>query len=327
MRRAASMINLLQFQGIAKANSMTNLRPDARAAGSFTLGGDLHIYRLGYGAMRITGPGIWGPPADPAGAKAVLRRAVALGINFIDTADSYGPHVSEELIAEALHPYPGDLVIATKGGFMRDGPDQWRPNGRPEHLRAALDGSLKRLKLERIDLYQLHRIDPDVPLAESLGALIDMQAQGKIRHIGLSEVNVAELEQAQRITPIVSIQNRYNLTDRGSEAILERCARDQLGFIPWFPLAVGSLARARSGLGGFVRKLGIRSAGRSADQALYDIARQRGATPAQVALAWLLQRSPVMLPIPGTASIAHLEENTAAATLQLTADELRALAA
>lgn len=269
----------------------------AAKSGTIFLGAELPVYRLGFGAMRITGKGIWGEPRDRAAAIAVLRRAVELGVNFIDTADSYGPAVSEELIAEALYPYPEELVIATKAGFERPGPDRWTPNGRPEHLRAAAEGSLRRLKLEWIDLFQLHRIDPAVPLADQLGALIRLQEEGKIRYIGLSEVSVADLEQARGIVPIVSVQNRYGLTDRQHEAVLAHCTREGLAFLPWNPLAAGSLAGRRS--------------------PLTRVAQRLGATPAQVALAWLLKRSPMMLPIPGTSSVAHLEENSGAASLEL----------
>ncbi|MEZ5144563.1 MAG: aldo/keto reductase [Acidimicrobiales bacterium] len=284
----------------------TTDRP-AHAAGTFALGGDLPVHRLGFGAMRITGPGVWGPPADHDGAVRVLRRAVELGVTLIDTADSYGPFVSEDLIAEALHPYPADLVIATKGGLTRSGPGIWEPVGRPEYLRQCVEMSLRRLRLERIDLYQLHRVDPLVPITESVAALAELQAQGKIRHIGLSNVTVDELRAAAAVAPVVSVQNRYNLTDRHSEDVLDACAADGIGFIPWFPVATGELARP---------------GGR-----LDEVARAHGATPAQLALAWLLQRSPVMLPIPGTSSVAHLEENVAAATIALTADEARAVEA
>src|SRR6266540_159712 len=277
--------------------------PAARS-GTFKIGGDLPVHRLGFGAMRITGKGIWGEPQDHDEAIAVLRRAVELGITLIDTADSYGPEVSERLIAEALHPYPEDLVIATKGGLLRAGPDQWKPDGRPEHLRAALEGSLKRLKLERIDLYQLHRIDPKVPAEDQLGTLKDLQAEGKIRHVGLSEVRVAQIEHARTILPIVSVQNRYSLADRQSEDVLEYCEREGLGFLPWYPLAAGGLVQQRR---------------------LAQVAKRLGATPAQVAIAWLLQRSPVMLPIPGTSRVSHLEENTRAALLQLSEADFREL--
>jgi pyridoxine 4-dehydrogenase len=280
-------------------------RVDAAAAGTFDIGGDLRVNRLGFGAMRITGEGIWGEPENPEEARAVLRRAVELGINLIDTADSYGPEVSERLIGETLYPYPEDLVIATKGGLLRDGPGQWRTDGRPEHLREACEGSLKRLKVDRIDLYQLHRIDSRVPAEESLQALAELREEGKIHHVGLSEVSVEEIQRAQEIVPIVSVQNRYNLTDRGSEDVLDFCEREGIGFIPWFPLATGDLARP----GG----------------PLDEIAARHDASPGQVALAWLLWRSPVMLPIPGTSSVEHLEENVAAASLELDEEELAAL--
>jgi pyridoxine 4-dehydrogenase len=279
---------------------------NAAQSGTFRLGGDLPVHRLGFGAMRITGQGIWGEPKDPAEAKAVLRRAIELGVNFIDTADAYGPEVSERLIAETLHPYPADLVIATKGGLTRQGPDKWSPVGRPEYLRQALEMSLRRLKVERIDLYQLHRIDAKVPAEEQFGVLKEMQSEGKIRHIGLSEVSVAELKNARKHIEVVSVQNLYNLANRKAEDVLDYCAEHSLGFIPWFPVASGELARP----GG----------------PLDEVAKHHHATVAQLALAWLLQRSPVMLPIPGTSSVAHLEENTAAAGLQLTAEEFNRLA-
>ena len=278
----------------------------AGKAGEFLIGNDLRIARLGYGAMRITGKGIWGEPADRAEAIRVVRRAVELGINFIDTADSYGPFVSEEIIAEALHPYPAGLVIATKGGFDRPGPNQWVENGRPEHLRSACEGSLRRLRLDRIDVYQLHRIDPKVPAEDQIGTLKDLQAQGKIKHIGLSEVSVRQIQHAQTLAPIVSVQNRYSLADRGSEDVLEFCEREKIGFIPWFPLAAGQLS--------------------GADSSVSRAAAQLKATPSQVALAWLLARSPVILPIPGTSSVKHLEENIAAAGLKIDEDTVRALA-
>jgi pyridoxine 4-dehydrogenase len=280
-------------------------RVDAAAAGTFDIGEDLRVNRLGFGAMRITGEGIWGEPGNPEEACAVLKRAVDLGINLIDTADSYGPEVSERLIGETLYPYPEDLVIATKGGLLRDGPGQWRPDGRPEHLREACEGSLKRLKVDRIDLYQLHRIDSRVPAEESLGVLAELREEGKIHHVGLSEVSVEEIQRAQEIVPIVSVQNRYNLTDRGSEDVLDFCEREGIGFIPWFPLATGDLARP----GG----------------PLDEIAARHDASPGQVALAWLLWCSPVMLPIPGTSSVEHLEENVAAASLDLGEEEFAAL--
>jgi len=279
---------------------------DASAAGIFRLGGDLPVNRIGFGAMRITGKGIWGPPEDHGEALRVLRRALALGVNLIDTADSYGPCVSEELIAEALHPYPEGLVIATKGGLERPGPDQWTPNGRPEHLRRAIEGSLRRLRVERIDLYQLHRIDPEVPADEQLGTLAELQREGKFLHFGLSETTVEEIEAARRVLPVASVQNRYNLQDRAQwEGVVDYCEAEGIAFIPWFPLAAGPLARE----GGPVDR----------------IARKLGATPGQVALAWLLRRSPVMLPIPGTSKVAHLEENVAAAALELGDEALREL--
>lgn len=269
----------------------------ATKAGQFTIGGDLRVSRLGFGAMRITGKGVWGPPADRQEAIRVLRRVVELGIDFIDTADSYGPHVSEELIAEALHPYPAGLVIATKGGFDRPGPDKWTENGRPEHLISACEGSLKRLRLDRIDLYQLHRIDPKVPAEDQLVTLRKLQTQGKIKHIGLSEVSVKQLEHARKLVEVVSVQNRYSLADRGSEDVLQYCEQHKIGFIPWFPLAAGKLS--------------------GPDSAVARIAKEHKASPSQVALAWLLWRSPVMLPIPGTSSVQHLEENVGAANLKI----------
>jgi aryl-alcohol dehydrogenase-like predicted oxidoreductase len=272
---------------------------------TFLLGGDLPVHRLGYGAMRITGEGIWGPPQDHDNAIAVLRRAVELGVDFVDTADSYGPYVSEELIREALHPYDG-VVVATKGGLTRHGPGMWEQLGRPEYLRQCVHMSLRRLGVERIDLWQLHRIDKLVPAEESLGAIKELQDQGLIRHVGLSEVTVAEIEQARAILPIVSVQNLYNLTNRQSEDVVDHCEREGIAFIPWFPVAAGSLARPGS--------------------VLDEIARDHHATYAQLALAWLLHRSPVVLPIPGTASLAHLEENCAAASLSLTPAEVEALA-
>jgi len=266
--------------------------------------GDLHVRRLGFGAMRVCGPDVWGPPKDRAAAHRVLRRAVELGYDFFDTADSYGPHVDETLIAEALHPYPAGLVIATKGGLVRPTRHAWDHDARPQHLRGALEGSLVRLQLECVDLYQLHAPDPRVPFAESVGCLADLQRAGKIRHLGLSNVSVAQLEQARRIAPIVSVQNRYSLEDRGSEDVLAACERYGIAFLPWYPLGAGrALGSAR------VKK----------------VAARRGATPAQVLLAWLLARAPVMLPIPGTASLAHLEENSRAAALELSADDLAVL--
>jgi pyridoxine 4-dehydrogenase len=277
----------------------------ASSSGTFAIGGERTVNRLGFGAMRLTGEGIWGEPRDPEECKRVLRRALELDVNLIDTADSYGPEVSERLIAEALYPYPEDLLIATKGGMTRSGPNQWHRNGRPEHLRKACEGSLLRLRLERIELYQLHAVDPSVPLEDSLGALVELHEEGKIAHIGLSNVSPEQLERARELTPIVSVQNRYNLTDRSSEDVREECEREGLGFVPWFPLSTGKLA--------------------SEDGELAQIAERRQATPAQIALAWLLQRSPVMLPIPGTASVKHLEENVAAAEIELDDGELREL--
>jgi pyridoxine 4-dehydrogenase len=275
--------------------------PTAAAAGTITIGGDLTVNRLGFGAMRITGRGIWGSPPDVDEAKAVLRRAVELDVNFIDTADSYGPEVSEKLIADALFPYPDDLVIATKGGLERPGPGRWPANGRPDHLKEACDGSLRRLRLEQIALYQFHRPDPSVPFGESIGALLELQREGKIRHIGLSNVTVQQLREAQRLTPIASVQNRYNLGDRGSDAALDVCEHEHLAFLPWAPIQdhESSLVRA--------------------------VAARHDATAHQVVLAWLLARSPAMLPIPGTGSVAHVEENIAAAALQLGADEAQSL--
>jgi pyridoxine 4-dehydrogenase len=284
---------------------MAAAKIDASRAGTFVLGGDLDVHRLGFGAMRITGDGVWGMPKDPDEARRALHRAVDLGVNLIDTADSYGPEVSERLIAEALYPYPQGLVIATKGGFQRPGPNRWVEDGRPDHLREAVEGSLRRLRLERIDLYQLHRVDPKVPAADQFGTLLELRRQGKIRHAGLSEVTVAQIEAARKLLPIASVQNRYNLTDRAWDDVLEYCAREGLGFIPWFPLAVGRLAGAAGPIG--------------------EAAKRHGATPGQIALAWLLQRSPVMLPIPGTSSARHVEENVAAAGLILDHSEFAAI--
>jgi pyridoxine 4-dehydrogenase len=277
----------------------------AAASGTFILGNDLPVARLGFGAMRITGEGIWGEPKDREKAKSVLRRAVELGVTLIDTADSYGPEVSERLIGEALYPYPKGLVIATKGGLTRSGPGAWERNGKPVHLVAACEGSLKRLKVERIDVYQLHAVDPSVPFLESLGAVVRLQEQGKVRHIGLSNVSVQQLEQARAVVPIVSVQNRYSLSDRSAEAVLDACARLGIGFLPWYPLAAGELNRP----GG----------------PLDTIAKRHKATPGQTALAWLLKRSPVVLPIPGTSSVAHLEENVAASALALTDEDFQTL--
>jgi len=277
--------------------SVSSDKRPAIESGTFAIGGDLPVHRLGYGAMQLTGPGVWGEPADRGQAIAVLRRAVELGINLIDTADSYGPHVSEELIREALHPYPKGLVIATKAGLTRPGPGRWVPLGRPEYLRQECEMSLRRLGIECIDLFQLHRIDPKVPADDQVRALRDLQKEGKIRYVGLSEVNVAEIEAARRIVPIATVQNQYNLAYRDSEDVLDYCTHEKIGFIPWFPLATGDLAKPHG--------------------ALAKIAKELGATPSQVALAWLLKKSPVMLPIPGTSKLKHLEENTAAALLNL----------
>jgi aryl-alcohol dehydrogenase-like predicted oxidoreductase len=274
---------------------------NAKASGTFVIGGDLTVNRLGYGAMRITGDGIWGEPKDPDTAKKVLRRAVELGVNFIDTADSYGPEVSERLIGEALAPYPKGLVIATKAGLTRQGPNKWLPVGRSEYLIQEVEMSLRRLKLERIDLWQLHRIDPKVPVEESLGAIKELQKQGKIRHVGLSEVKPHEIEQARKVIDIVSVQNQYNLSDRQHEDVVEYCTKHKIAFIPWFPVAAGKLARP----GG----------------KLDTVAKAHGATVSQLSLAWLLHRSPVILPIPGTSSVNHLEENIAAASVHLSAAE------
>jgi aryl-alcohol dehydrogenase-like predicted oxidoreductase len=274
---------------------------------TWKLGADLTVNRLGFGAMRVTGEGIWGWPPDRGNALKVLRRAVELGVNLIDTADAYGPETSELLIAEALYPYPEGLVIATKGGLTRPGPGQWVPDGTPQHLKQAVDGSLKRLRLERIDLYQLHRIDPKVPMEESLGAIKEMKEAGKIRHVGLSNVEPDEIERARKVVPIVSVQNRYNIEDRKSENVLVYCEKQGLGFLPWFPIG------------------GTR--GLKPDNALNAAAKAHGVSVFQVALAWLLERSPVMLPIPGTSSLAHVEENVAAAKLKLAPDEWKAIAA
>ena len=276
------------------------------ATGTFRIGDGPTVRRLGFGAMRLTGPGIWGEPEDPDECRRVLRRAVELGVNLIDTADSYGPEVSERLIAEALHPYPADLVIATKGGLTRTGPGQWPRNGRPEHLREACEGSLRRLKLDRIELYQLHAPDEKVPCEESLGALIELREEGKIAHIGISNVSVELLDQALAMTEVVTVQNRFNLADRNSADVLDACTERGIGFIPWFPLATGRLAQP----GG----------------PLDDAARAHDATPSQIALAWLLGRSPIMLPIPGTSKVSHLEDNVAAAQMRLDAEEIRTLA-
>ena len=269
----------------------------AAAAGTFDIA-DMTVNRLGFGAMRITGEGVWGDPPDRDAAKAVLRRAVELEINLIDTADSYGPEVSEELIAEALFPYPEGLVIATKAGFTRPGPGRWKPDGRPERIREEIEGSLRRLRVERIDVYQVHTPDRKVPYAETVGAFRDLQEDGKVRHVGVSNVNVEQLDEARGIVEVVSVQNRYNLTDRESEPVLEVCDRESLPYIPWFPLATGKLDGAK----------------------IERVAERRGLTQMQVGLAWLLHRSKVMLPIPGTSKVAHLEENVAAAGLTLTSE-------
>ena len=274
----------------------------AEASGTFKIGGDIEVNRLGFGAMQITGPGIWGEPKDPAEAVRVLQRAVELGVNFIDTADAYGPFISEQLIKKALHPYAKGVVVATKAGLTRSGPGIWVPVGRPEYLRQQVELSLRHLGLERIDLLQLHRIDPKVPLAESLGALTDLQNEGKIRHLGLSEVSVAELEQARKLATIVSVQNLFNLTNRSAQPLLEHVAKLGIAFIPWYPLATGKLAGAGS--------------------PLEKLAQKHSATPSQLALVWLLRRSPVMLPIPGTSSVKHLEENVAGAEVELSEAEL-----
>ncbi|WP_262282513.1 aldo/keto reductase [Micromonospora sp. MA102] len=278
----------------------------AKASGTYRIGGDLQVDRLGYGAMQLTGPGVWGDPKDPAEAVRVLRRAYELGVTFIDTADSYGPFVSELLIREALHPYAEDLVIATKAGLTRSGPGDWRPVGRPEYLRQQCELSLRHLGLDCIPLYQLHRIDAKVPLEDQLGELALLRQEGKVRHIGLSEVTVEQIEAARRIAPVVSVQNLYNLADRSAEDVLDHCERNDLAFIPWFPIATGNLARPGGPLDA--------------------ISTDHGATPAQLALAWLLRRSPVVLPIPGTSSVAHLEENVAAAEVRLSDEEFEALA-
>jgi aryl-alcohol dehydrogenase-like predicted oxidoreductase len=280
-----------------------NGRP-AAAAGEITVG-DMNVRRMGFGAMRLTGEGIWGEPRDRGEAIRVLQRCVDLGVNFIDTADSYGPEVSERLIGEALSPYPEGMVVATKAGHVRPGPGRWTPNGRPEHIREAVEGSLRRLKLERIDLYQLHRVDPKVPFEDSVGAFAELQKEGKIRHVGLSNISIEQLERAEQIVDFVSVQNLYNLGNRGSEAVLEACERRGIAFLPWAPMEGGNLAGRR---GPLVR-----------------VAEAHGATPNQIALAWLLHRSPLILQIPGTSSVAHLEENVAAAAIELTEEEERLL--
>ena len=284
---------------------MNAATPPSNHGETITIGGDLVVKRLGFGAMGIAGPGVWGDPPDRRAAVALLRRVVERGVNFIDTADSYGPEVSENLIAEALHPYPASLVIATKGGLTRSGPDRWGTDCSPAHLRRACESSLKRLKCDRIDLYQLHTVDRRIPLQDSLRALVELQSEGKIRHIGVSNVNLAQLAQARKLARIVSVQNRYNLEERADDAIVDACAREGLAFLPWYPLGAGRLRSFRG--------------------ALAAIAQRHDATPFQVALAWLLHRSPAILAIPGTSSIAHLEENLAATSLALTTDELAAL--
>lgn len=284
---------------------MTITERPAEASGTFAIGGDLTVNRLGFGAMQLTGEGVWGDPKDPDEAVRVLRRAIELGVNFIDTADSYGPFVSEQLIKRALHPYADDLVIATKAGLTRHGPGIWQPVGRPEYLRQQAELSLRHLGLERIDLFQLHRIDPQVPLEDSIGELVLLQQEGKIAHIGLSQVSIQELEQARAITVISSVQNLFNLSDRTSEPLLDHAASNGIAFIPWFPLATGKLAQPGGPLDG--------------------LAAQHRVSPSQLALAWLLKRSPVMLPIPGTSSVAHLEDNVAAATIELSDAEFETL--
>ena len=274
----------------------------AAAAGTIEIGGDLVVRRMGFGAMRITGHGIWGDPPDEERARATLRRVVELGVNFIDTADSYGPEVSERLIAEALYPYPDDLVIATKGGLVRPGPSRWNPDGRPEHLRAACEGSLRRLRLEQIPLYQLHRPDPKVPLADSLGTLVELKDEGKIAHIGVSNVSESQLRAAQQITPVVSVQNRYNVADRGSESMVDTSELEQIAFLPWAPIQQAD-----------------------SNPAVAEAAKRHGASPGQIVLAWLLARSPQMLPIPGTGSPEHAEANIAAASIELSPDEVTAI--
>jgi pyridoxine 4-dehydrogenase len=277
----------------------------AALSGQIELGGQATVNRLGFGAMRVTGPDIWGEPRDPDEARRVLRRAVELGVNFIDTAHAYGPEVSERLIGEALHPYPDDLIVATKAGLQRSGPGAWDPDGRPETIRRECELSLKLLRRETIDLYQLHRVDPDVPLEESLGTIVELRDEGKVRLIGVSNMSVDQLRRAQAVTEIVSVQNRFSLSDRSSDDVLEICEREHIAFLPWAPLEMGDLTRA---------------------QRLEALATEHSATTGQVALAWLLARSPVLLPIPGTSSVAHLEENVAAAALQLSAEELAQLA-
>ena len=292
------------------ARAQSRPAPAAAAAGTLRIGGDLMVNRMGFGAMRITGTGIWGEPKDAGEARRVLRRAVELGVDFVDTADAYGPEISERLIAEALHPYPQGLVIATKGGLVRPGPSSWVPDGRPQHLREACEASLKRLQLARIDLYQFHHIDPKVPLEDSIGELARLQKEGKIRHLGVSNFTVEELARARRVTPIVSVQNRYNIADRTSADVLAVCEREGLAFIPWAPIARGSPDILESS---------------AASKALAALAKAHGVSVFQAAIAWLLAKSPAMLPIPGTSSVAHLEEDVAAARIRLSASELAAL--
>jgi len=303
----ASGVALLAGKSGVILGTPSSTTPNMATNTTWKLGGDLTVQRLGFGAMRVTGQGIWGWPPDRENALKVLRRAVALGVNLIDTADAYGPETSELLIAEALHPYQKGLVIATKGGLTRPGAGQWVPNGRPEHLKQAVEGSLKRLSLERIDLYQLHTVDPKVPIEESVGALKQMRDAGKIRHVGLSNVDSEEIARARKIVPIVSVQNRYNIEDRKSENVLVYCEKENLGFLPWFPIGGGG--------------------GLKPENPLNAAAKVHGVSVFQVALAWLLERSPVMLPIPGTSSLTHLEENVAASKLKLTAEEWQAIAA
>jgi pyridoxine 4-dehydrogenase len=302
----AGMAGLGSLVAIRELRASPGSGAGAAAAGTLTIGGDLTVNRMGFGAMRLTGEDIWGEPRDPAEARRVLRRAVDLGVNFIDTADAYGPEVNERLIAETLHPYPRGLVIATKGGQTRPSAAQWVPDGRPEHLRAACEGSLKRLKLERIDLYQFHWPDPKVPVEESVGELARLRTEGKIRHVGVSNFSVDELQRVRRIVPIVSVQNRYNVADRASEDVLALCTREGIAFIPWAPVARGSTEKLVS-------------------DGLEAVAKQHGVSVFQVALAWLLAKSPVMLPIPGTSSVAHLEDNVGAAGLKLSAEDLARL--
>jgi pyridoxine 4-dehydrogenase len=278
--------------------------PTAEAAGTIDIGGDLTVSRMGFGAMRLTGEGVWGSPLDPAEAKQVLRRALELGINFIDTADSYGPDVSEELIADALHPYPADLVIATKGGLTRPGPGRWAPDGRPEYLRSSCEGSLRRLRLDQIPLYQFHRPDPKVPYWESIGALVELKTEGKIRHIGVSNVAEPDLRRAMDLTPVVSVQNRYNSADRSSESMVDLCEQEDLVFLPWAPIQ-----------------------DTASNQAIGEAAASHGADARQIVLAWLLARSPQILPIPGTGTVAHVEANVAAASIRLSPEEVAAISA